>query len=139
MLERNKALTQRFYEEVVNRGDLSLVDELLAPDHVEHELLAGVKPGREGVKQLFAGLREAFPNLKTSVDDLLADGNKVVARVTMSGTQAREFMGIPATGKSFRITVIDIMKFDDGRITEHWGVSDTGSLIQQLTGVASPG
>ena len=99
--EQNKALYRQFVEEVFNRGNTSAIDELVAPDFVEHEELPpGVPSGREGVKQLSIMLRSAFPDLKATIDDILAEGDKVAARMTWRGTHKGEFMGIPPTGKS---------------------------------------
>jgi steroid delta-isomerase-like uncharacterized protein len=106
---------------------------LLAADFVEHEQLAGLDPTREGVLAFFRMLRAAFPDMRFGVEDVIASGNKVVARVRVTGTHQGEFTGIPATGKSIDAQLIDIMGMgDDGLCHEHWGVMDQLTLLQQL-------
>ena len=138
--EQNKALFRRMVEEIFNRGDMSLVDEFLAPDFVEHEELPpGIPPGREGVKQLTAMLRSAFPDFKATIDDMIAEGDKVVVRMTWRGTHKGEFMGIPPTGKSVSFGVIDVVRFAGDKFAEHWGLMDSMSMMQQLGAVPAPG
>jgi steroid delta-isomerase-like uncharacterized protein len=138
--EQNKALFRRMVEEIFNRGDMSLVDEFLAPDFVEHEELPpGIPPGREGVKQLTAMFRSAFPDFKATIDDMIAEGDKVVVRMTWRGTHKGEFMGIPPTGKSVSFGVIDIVRFAGDKFAEHWGLMDSMSMMQQLGAVPAPG
>ena len=93
--ESNKASAQRFVDEVVNGGNLALIDELQAPDFVNHALQPGVPPNREGTKALIAMLRGAFPDLHATVDDVIAEGDKVVQRTTAHGTMKGEFAGMP--------------------------------------------
>lgn len=137
--EQNKALLSRLIKEVFNRGNISLIDDLLAPGFVEHEELPpGIPPGREGVKKLSSLFRSAFPDLKVKIDDTIADGDKVVIRSTWSGTHKGEFMGIPPTGKSVSFGVIDIVRFAGGKIVEHWGQMDAMRMMQQLGAVSRP-
>jgi steroid delta-isomerase-like uncharacterized protein len=139
-IEQNKASLRRMLEEVLNHGNISLIDELVAPDFVEHEELPpGIPPGREAVKQLFTMLRGGFPDLKATIDDVIAEGDKVVARSTWSGTHKGEFMGIPPTGKRISIGVIDIVRYADGKMVEHWGQMDNLSMLQQLGVAPAPG
>jgi steroid delta-isomerase-like uncharacterized protein len=133
----NVALLQRFYEQGVNQGHLELFDELLAENFVEHEELPGIAPNREGVKQWFALMRAAFPDLKFDVEFTMADGEKVAAYLTISGTQAAEFLGIPSQGRAFRVQTVDIVAFENGKAVAHWGVTDTGVMMQQLTGASA--
>jgi steroid delta-isomerase-like uncharacterized protein len=138
--EQNKALFRRMVEEIFNRGNMSLADEFIAPDFVEHEELPpGIPPGREGVKQLTAMLRSAFPDFKATIDDMIAEGDKVVVRMTWRGTHKGEFMGIPPTGKSVSFGVIDIVRFAGDKFVEHWGLMDSTSMMQQLGAVQAPG
>jgi steroid delta-isomerase-like uncharacterized protein len=132
--EDNVSTLLRFYEEAVNQGNLELVDEFLAEDFVEHEELPGIPPTREGVKQWFTLMRSAFPDLKFDVEFTMADGDKVAAYLTISGTQATEFLGMPSQGRSFHVKTVDIVSFRDGKGAAHWGVTDTGMLMQQLAG-----
>lgn len=137
--EQNKALVRRL-EEVFNRGNISLVDELFAPDFVEHEELPpGIPPGREAVKQLTTMFRSAFPDFKATIDDIVAEGDKVVIRQTWSGTHKGEFMGVPPTGKSVSFGVIDIVRIAGGKLVEHWGQMDNMGMMQQLGAIPTPG
>jgi steroid delta-isomerase-like uncharacterized protein len=137
--EQNKAMARQMIEEVISRGDLSRVDEYLAPDFVEREELPpGLPGGREGVKQLTAILHSAFPDFKATVDDLVAEGDKVVIRQTWRGTHRGEFMGVPPTGKSVSFGVIDVLRIAGGKVVEHWGLMDSMSLMQQLGAGPTP-
>ena len=123
--EQNKALFRRFMDEVFNRGNISLVDEVCAPDFVEREELPpGIPPGCEAIKQFSTVFRSAFPDLKVTIDDMIAEGDKVVVRGTWSGTHKGEFMGIPPTGKSVSFGVIDTVRIAGGKLVEHWGQMD---------------
>ncbi len=131
--EQNKAMFRQMVDEVFNQGNFSVVDEVMADDFVEHEELPpGVPKGREGLKVLMAQFREAFPDFKAVVEDLVAEGDRVVSRMVWAGTQKGEFMGIPPAGKSFSIEVIDIVRIEGGKIVEHWGIMDNMAMMQQL-------
>ena len=126
-----KGLVRRFYDEV-SAGNVAVIDELLADDMIDHETDPGAPPGKEGVKQFFARFQGAFPDLRMEPHEMLAEGDLVCARITMSGTHKGEFMGLPPTGKRFEIEGIDIIRVRDGLVTEHWGVTDALALMQQL-------
>ena len=138
--EQNKALVRRMVDEIFNRGNMNLADEFLASDFVEREELPpGIPSGREGVTQLTTMLRSAFPDFKATIDDLVAEGDKVVIRQTWRGTHRSEFMGVPPTGKSVSFGVIDILRIAGGKVVEHWGLMDSMSLMQQLGASPPPG
>jgi steroid delta-isomerase-like uncharacterized protein len=123
---------KRLYD-LINAGDIDGFGELLAEDFVEHEEMPGLEPSKEGVKQLFHMYRAAFPDLRMEVQDVLVSGDKAVARVRATGTHQGEFLGMPATGKSVDVQLIDITRFgDDGLAREHWGVFDALAMMQQL-------
>jgi steroid delta-isomerase-like uncharacterized protein len=127
------AATMRRAYDLINAGDIDGFGELLADDFVEHEDSPGLEPTKEGVKALFRTYVAAFPDLRFNAEDVIASGDRVVARARVSGTHQGEFLGIPATGKSIDMQLIDIVRFrDDGLACEHWGVSDTLALMQQL-------
>jgi steroid delta-isomerase-like uncharacterized protein len=131
--DQNKSLARQLIEEVFNRGNMHLIEELIAPDFVEREELPpGVPRNREGVALLTTMLRSAFPDFKATIDDVVAEGDKVVIRLTWNGTQRGEFMGVPPSGNSMSIGVIDIFRIDGGKIVEHWGQMDGMGLMQQL-------
>lgn len=133
-----KALMARFYQEVVNEGRLEVIDELCAPEFVEHETVPGVPGGIEGVRWWFASLREAVPDVRATVWQTIVEGDLGVARVTISGTQQGPFMGMPATGRHFSMDVIDIVRLEGGRAVEHWGVSDLAGMMEQLGLLPAP-
>jgi steroid delta-isomerase-like uncharacterized protein len=132
----NKSIVTRLYSEIA-RGNLDVIDELLATDFVEHEVVPGLPPTRDGVRQMFTGMRTGFPDFEIVVEDMIAEGDKVVVRGTMRGTQKGVFMGIPASGKAVNVPLADFFRLREGRVVEHWGVSDLGSMMQQL-GTAGP-
>jgi steroid delta-isomerase-like uncharacterized protein len=137
-VEENKALTRRIFE-MFNTGNLAMAGELIAADAVDHQAPPGMPPGAEGFRQLVGMFRGAFPDLRVSLEDLIAEGDKVVARSIMNGTHRGEFMGIPATGKSFRMSGIDIIRFENGQAVEHWGNTDDLGMMQQLGLAPMPG
>jgi len=127
------AATARRLYALLSAGDVDGFGKLLADDFIEHEELPGLAPSRDGVKTFFRMQIAAFPDLRLAVEDVVADGAKVVARVRYTGTQQGEFQGMPATGKAVDIQLIDIFAFaDDGRVREHWGVIDLMAMMQQL-------
>ncbi|MGW5241995.1 ester cyclase [Monashia sp. NPDC004114] len=126
------AVMRKTYERI-NNGDIAGFGDLVADDFVEHQGAPGFPDTKEGTLDYFRVLLAAFPDLRMKVEDLIADGDKTVARVAVSGTHEGEFMGIPPTGKHAEIQLIDIMRFNHaGQVTEHWGVGDMLSLLQQL-------
>ncbi len=127
------AATARRLYDLLNAGDVDGFGDLLADDFIEHEELPGLAPSKDGVKTFFRMQIAAFPDLRMDVQDVISDDAKVVARVRYSGTQQGEFQGMPATGKAVDIQLIDIFVFDgDGRVSEHWGVLDQLTMLQQL-------
>ena len=126
------ASIRRLYD-LINAGDIDGFGRQLADDFVEHEEIPGIPPTKDGVVQYFRLLIAAFPDLQMHVDDVIAGGDKAVARVRVTGTHKGEFLGLPATGKSAAVNLIDITRFgDDGLAREHWGVVDQLALMQQL-------
>ena len=128
----HSATMQRTYD-LINQGDIAGFGELLAEGFIEHEALPGLAPTKDGVMEFFRAYLAAFPDLRMDAVDIIAGGDKAVARVTASGTQTGEFMGMPASGNAIEVQLIDIMRFDDaGLVCEHWGVMDMLSMLQQL-------
>jgi steroid delta-isomerase-like uncharacterized protein len=127
------AVTLRRIYELISAGDIDGFGELLADDFVEHEETPGLAPTRDGVVELFRTYKAAFPDLRFTAEDVLPSGDKVVARVRITGTHQGELLGIPATGKPVAVQAIDIIRFgDDGLAHEHWGVLDAMAMMQQL-------
>ncbi len=135
--EKNKQVVHRFYQ-AFNTGNVDALDELMAADVIDHNPGPGQAPGIEGFKQLWLLFRGAFPNIKITVDDLIAEGDKVVARAPARGTQQAEFLGIPATGKSVTIAAIEIYQIEEGKIKQVWHLEDLLGLMQQLGALPSP-
>ena len=131
-LEENKSIVRRLYEEFFNQGNLNLADELFAPHYINRSAPAGRAPGPEGVKQSGFIFRTAFPDFHNTIEDLIAEGDKVVVRFTTRGTHQGTFMGIPPTGKPVQWTGIDIFTIVGGKFVEAWGNYDELSLLQQL-------
>lgn len=130
------AATMRQVYDLLNAGDVDGFGGLLADDFVEHEETPGLAPTKEGVQAFFRMYLAAFPDLRLDAEDVLASGDKVVARVRATGTHQGEFMGLPATGKHVDVQLIDIVRFgDDGLAREHWGVFDALAMMQQLGAV----
>jgi steroid delta-isomerase-like uncharacterized protein len=137
--EENKAIARRWFEESGNRHNLAIVDELFTPDYVNHALGAASGGGREGEKQLIAGMFTAFPDMRFTVEDMVAEGDKVAVRYTIQGTHQGPFMGLPATGKAFTTMAIVILRFENGKIAEEWFQGDDLGMMQQLGVIPAPG
>ena len=135
----NKALMRRFLEEVFNKKNLAAIDEFIAPNHVDHTLPAFLPTTPEGTKRATGMYLKAFPDLHLTVEDMIAEGDKVVTRFTSHGTQKRAFMGIPPTSKQVTVTAIDINRIVGGKSVEHWLNMDTQGLLQQLGVIPAPG
>ena len=126
------ATVRRSYD-LLNAGDVDRFGELLADDFVDHEETPGVAPTKEGVLEFFRMYLAAFPDLHMDPQDILTSGDKVVVRARITETHQGEMMGMPATGKSIDVQLIDILRFgDDGLAHEHWGVFDQMKMMQQL-------
>lgn len=132
----NEELFRILIEEGYSKGDVTVFDKYTSPDFVEHQY--GFNPPNvEGVKKSINSLHDAFPDFTLTIEDLLIDDDKVWGRMTGRGTHKKQFGPLPATGKTFEITVIDIIRCKDGKLVEHWGVPDRLALMEQL-GMKSP-
>jgi steroid delta-isomerase-like uncharacterized protein len=129
-----KSLVRDFYD-AVGAGNLSVIDELVADDFVDREEFPGLEPNKEGVKQFFAMLRSAFPDLRMEVREMLADDDLVSVRVIATGTHEGDFMGMSSSGRRIEVQVFDILRIRDGQVTEHWGLMDAMTMMQQLGGI----
>jgi steroid delta-isomerase-like uncharacterized protein len=138
--EENKALARRWFEDLFNAGNLEVADEIIAPDHVNHDpTLPDIPPGPEGQKQVVNLYRGAFTNAHITVEDQLAEGDRVATRWTGSGTHQGEFMGVDPTGNQVTITGITINRVSGGKIAESWTNYDALGMMQQIGAVAEPG
>lgn len=136
MSERNKAQVRRVIEEIYNRGDLAVVDEVTVDDLVIHASSGDIR-GREGVKQYVAALRAGFPDLHLTIEDQIAEGDMVVTRWTARGTHEGAFQGIAPTGHAVCVAGTDIDRIVDGRTVECWAHVDELGMMQQLGVVAA--
>jgi steroid delta-isomerase-like uncharacterized protein len=109
-----------------------MIDRFMAEDFVEHEAIPGMDNTRDTPRQLFKMMLAAFPDFRATVDDLLQDGDKVVARVTFSGTHQGDFLGVPASGNPVAWGAIDILQFRDDKVVAHWGVMDMAGAMAQM-------
>jgi len=137
--EENKVHYRRTFEQVFNQGNLALVDELVAPDFLNHEVPPGMNNrGPDSTRQVVTMLRTAFPNLHFTIEDLVAEGDTVASRVTMSGTHLGPFQGIPPTGRSFQQAHMHFVRFRDGKAIEHRAVRDDLGMMRQLGVIPMP-
>ncbi|HEY3227884.1 MAG TPA: ester cyclase [Roseiflexaceae bacterium] len=138
MSEQNKALMRRAVEEVWNRGNVDVLEELVASDFVIHAPQAEIH-GRAGAKQYLAMLREAFPDIHFTIEDQFADGDRVMTRWTARATHRGAFQGIPPTNKQVSLMGTDIDRIVNGKVVECWTSTDDLGLLQQLGVVPAPG
>lgn len=136
--EELKAMARRYIEEVWNQGKLDLIDEMFAPDYINHTPSPGQVAGPAGIKQLIASFRKAAPDLHYTINDMIAEGDRVVTHWTAQGTHLAELMGVPPTGKRITVSAIVIDRIVNGRIVEHWAGRDDLGLFQQLGLIPSP-
>lgn len=138
--EENKATVRRFVDEAFNRRNMDILDELVTPESFNHEAYNPEwQRGGDGYKRTFEWLLSAFPDFRFDVDDMVAEGDMVAARVTMSGTHEGEFVGIPATERRFSVHQIHWFRLDDGKLVERWAVRDDMGMMRQLGVVTPPG
>ena len=137
--EANKKVLRRFFEELFNTGDLSVADEIVALNYVNHNTIPGEPYGREGLKFFVTLLRTAFPDIHFTIDDQIAEGDKVATRLHFTGTHQGKFASVPATGKSVTATAINVQRMADGQIQETWLDWDALGLMHQLGAIPEPG
>jgi len=135
--EENKALVRRFYEEI-DKGNLAAMDELVAEDYIDHNPPPfGFAPGREGLKQAFKLFQEATPGYH-HIEDQIAEGDKVVTRLTSYGKHEGDLPGAPRTGNDMKMTSITIHRIANGKLVEKWAEKDMLSLLQQIGVLPAP-
>jgi steroid delta-isomerase-like uncharacterized protein len=131
-LAENKAVIGKFVEEVLNQGRLERADELVALDFVELDPLPGQQPGREGLKQVIAAFRTAFPDIHWVIEEMVAEGDKVFSRFTWNGTHRGEFFGVPATGKQITVKGAVIDRVLNGQMVDSRILMDGLGMMTQL-------
>lgn len=138
-VEENKVLVRRLMEDDIGRGDEAVAAAIIHPGFVDHTNPPGMQHGLAGHTAIVRLFRATFPDLEWRIDDLIAEGDKVVARTTMRGTHQGAFFGLPPTGKTVEMAGIHILRIADGRIAEHWGTNDDLSLMRQLGAIPPTG
>jgi len=135
--EANKALVRRYVEQVPNGGHFEVLDEMAAPSYKRYLSAVAAPLNASDNKIRLAKMRIIFPDLQITLDDMIAEGDRVVYRGTARGTQKVAFMGILPTGKQGTVTVIEIFRIENGKFVEHWGGPDTMDMVEQLGGVVT--
>ena len=130
--EQNKAVIRQLNKKVWNEGNTAVLDEVFAPDFIDHTAPPGSAPNREGIKQLITMFGNAFSDTSSTIDDLIAEEDKVAWRWTFRGTHTGPFMGIPATGRTITLTGITVDRVSGDAIVERWNQADFAGMIQQL-------
>jgi steroid delta-isomerase-like uncharacterized protein len=130
-LEQNKALTRRWLESF-SAGNLAIMDELFAPNYLSHDPAVPDGGSLNGFKQLMGAMRAAFPDAQATIEDQVAEQDKVTTRFTVRATHQGELMGLPATHKPVTFSVIDITRIENGKFAESWFNQDTLGLLQQI-------
>jgi len=131
MSEESKAIIRRAFEEIGSKGNIAFTEQLFAADFVRHDLTGGPDMDREAMKAFLLASRAAFPDMKSTVEDIVAEGDKVVVRYTSRGTHQGEFMGMAPTGKVIVYCGINIYLLSQGKIKETWQLADRMSIMWQ--------
>ena len=135
----NKDLVRRLLHEDISQGNEAVAAAIIHPGFVDHTNPPGMQHGLDGHTAIVRLFRAAFPDQWWHIEDLIAEGDRVVARTTMTGTQTGEFFGIPPTGRPVRVTGVHVMRIADDKIAEHWGNNDDLGLMRQLGVIPAPG
>lgn len=136
-LEENKQIIRR-YQEIYNSNNLDGLDEIMSFDVLTPKIMPDMPPGLDGAKAVHQKTLLGMPDFHTEIQDLIAEGDKVVARVLMTGTHTGNFYGIPATGRRVEFTGVFVARIENGKIVEHWGEEDSLSLLKQLGYAVKP-
>ena len=136
--DQNKAIVRRMIEEAQAGGNLSVVDELVSADFVDHSAWPGIPGNREGVKQIFAMFHAALADLEVIIHDQIAEADRVATRKTLRGVHHGDLLGVPPTGSVISIEVFDILRLENGQVTDHWNLVDQHGLLEQLGLLPAP-
>ena len=131
MSQADEETVRRVMEEVFNKGNLAVIDEVVDANYVEHNPMPDQPAGLPGLKAMVNMLRTAFPDLQMPIEDLFSTGDRVVIRGKMTGTHKGEFMGTPPSGNKIDAMYIDIVRFANGKAVEHWGLMEEMTLAMQ--------
>ena len=136
--EAAKAVVRRNTEEVQGKGDFDVFDQLFADNFIDHTPQPGTTPDKAGVRRLYTYLRGAFPDFRAVIHWQLADGDRVTTYKTYYGTREGPLLGVAPTHRRIQFEAVDVMRVHDGKITDHWGVANLLSLMQQIGGWIPP-
>ena len=134
-----KSANRRFYETVINGQNLEAVEQFVDQSYPGHSVPPGLPPGPQGLRMFLSMFFDAFPDSNVTIESMIAEGDMTATRLTYTGTHKGEFQGIPPTGKSIAIPAIDLARFEDGKLVDHWGGPDQMSLMVQLGVIPAPG
>lgn len=137
-LEENKELVRQLLEDDISQGNEAVADRIIAADFFDHTNPPGMQSGLDGHKAIVRLFRAAFPDQWWHIEDLIAEGDRAVARTTMRGTHLGDFFGIPPTGRRVEMSGVHILRIANGRIAEHWGSNDDLGMMRQLGVIPSP-
>lgn len=138
MSEENKVVIRRMIEEAWNENNPDALEEFVAPDVFNHNAVPEHQHGIDGVKHILGWVRASFPDARLDIEDMIAEGDKVAARMTSSGTHKGEFVGIPPTGKRVSVQHVHWFRLADGKVVEQWSVRDDLGQMQQMGVIPSP-
>ena len=130
--EQNKMIVYRIFDEIFNKGDAAAADRLVARDLVEHAAVPLCATGPETINQVAGWCRRTLPDVHFGIDDMVAEGDRVMVRLTLTGTNQGEFQGRPPTGERIAQPQMHVFRLFDGKMVEHWEVRDDLSMMQQL-------
>ena len=130
-----KEMAQRWFGEVMSEGKIETIDELCAPDYVEHDPFPGTSADLAGLKEGITQIRSAFPDMQVSADEIIEEGDRLAVRSTMRATHEGDFMGVPGSGKKVEVANYDFVRFENDMAVEHWGVIDSAALMEQIGAV----
>lgn len=133
-IDRNKALIRQYMDTAFNTADFAQCARFFAPTFVDHDALTRHPTGAEELRDALTIWHAAFPNTHVTIEDMVAEADKVVVRLTLRATHLGPFMNIPATGRQVTVSGINIFRIADGKIVERWGNSDASGLMRQLGG-----
>jgi predicted ester cyclase len=135
--EENKRFVERLWDQLVNGARLAALDDFVSPEFVDHTPLPGLSSDGEGLKQRLILLHDAFPDFHSTILELVAEGDRVVALMTSTGTHQRTFLGVAPTGRRWTIMEFHLLRVSEGKLIEHWGLPDFFGMLEQL-GLVSP-
>ena len=136
--EQDKAAMSRLMVDLFVKGDLAVADELVVPDYIEHSAAPGIPPGIPGLKATAQMIRAGFPDFDLTVDDAIAEGDRVVLHLTEMGTQTGAVFGVPPSGNYAQWPAIHIIRMENGKMAEHWDVIDLLGMMRQIGGIPAP-